>query len=1044
MQNSVCLILFLFLTAMPSSSTEAQAVAAVQHIEKMRAINSADIIISQMIQKIEFASNGEIKIRSQVTYKSQSEKGRVEIGIRELPYNATASTLKVLSASTINGTQRTPVSLSTVLVKSLSDSTVGLENYKKAIIPFNNVLANSSVEIDYEQTFQPTVPGIGEVSLQFDPQTPILNFEVTASSNSGFSSSAFGFAKSPNNPIGLQSIFSLLRTGPASSFTFTVKALTPIFTAFELQGKTLFEHGDIPVVYFSTAKKWSDIASKFAEKYEPLSSSPLPPEFQKIQKLAMAEKTDRMKLDRVHFELSKLIAYSGNWTTLERAFFPKGHPDVIKERKGDCKDFANSIVAIAKTLGFEANVALVNSANINDRTLRDLSLSALIPTTDYFNHAIAKVKGQDGRVYWIDGTRATPSSEVAWPEIVGSPALVISSSTTTIEKIESPIRTPDSNRFLIRNTVQTGNSAFPTWNGSLETNGNISPHILDQLKAMGPANIEKYLSLLLIGPSAKSEVPVKSASNILGEEFRDFQKFKFDFQAVGTSPVVVQGAEKSLSILSSSTNLFSGLYRAEKGSSIYVGAIGSYEFETKYEGAVATDEVRGDCLVRSEWIDFDRKIRTEPTATIVNERINIKSEIIRKNQTFNILHDVLLSDIAECFREDHLALTPLKLNEAQSKFHPDVKNFLLAPPLASQRKAAAAVLDKSYELENTYINMKAKRIFEEAIKENPKDLESHMLKFRTLRNLAMVNSATYKTGLVAMIDSEVTKLLETYPNEAHLYVNRALGMSLINRNAEALVEMKKAYSLKPNDFLVRRMMAEVLLNLNHTDVAEKWLKSAFALIKVKDSPVESNRNERFYWQTMIEITASQADPAANLEAHENFVRLNSDSPWAIHNYALALAQAKQLDKSIEQSRRALKIMNFGNGNKALATNLIAKALSFQKSPTDETYVLMPEVEKLMLEAKQVSPTDAYVNKAIAIFYRDKALATKESDWLDPADLYIAEGLKYNPDDSGLLAVDRDLDEYKRRLMEYFDQRKINPSGRWPASWKIKYGQKAGP
>jgi hypothetical protein len=181
-----------------------------------------------------------------------------------------------------------------------------------------------------------------------------------------------------------------------------------------------------------------------------------------------------------------------------------------------------------------------------------------------------------------------------------------------------------------------------------------------------------------------------------------------------------------------------------------------------------------------------------------------------------------------------------------------------------------------------------------------------------------------------------------------------------------------------------------------------------------------------------------------LEAHENYVRLQSDSPWAIHNYAMALAHAKQLDKSIEQSRRALKIMNFGNGQRVLAGNLVDKAKSFRKDPGDHSYAMIKEVEELMLEAKQVSPTNAYVNDAIARFYWSKSLATKESDWLDSSDLYIADGLKHNPDDQYLIQTERELDEFKRVLMDHFNQRKIEPTGRWPASWKIKYGQKAGP
>lgn len=87
-------------------------------------------------------------------------------------------------------------------------------------------------------------------------------------------------------------------------------------------------------------------------------------------------------------------------------------PDVvIKQRFGDCKDKALLLMALLKELGMSAEPVLVSTQLRND-------LPVQFATPLVFNHVITRVE-LDGKVYWLDGTRAGQTGSVAQRQSVG-------------------------------------------------------------------------------------------------------------------------------------------------------------------------------------------------------------------------------------------------------------------------------------------------------------------------------------------------------------------------------------------------------------------------------------------------------------------------------------------------------------------------------------------------------------------------------------------------------------------------------------------------
>lgn len=1055
LRNTAILLLWSNSLLLPSSalgetaSAESATPLSFEKYETLKATQSADVILSKAVRRVRIDTSGTMDIHTTLTFRSQSEAGRVQLGLREIPFDANQEDVKLLSATTINGTTRTPVSLRTVTTKNISENSTGIENVKKLVVPFNNVLATSSVELVYQTKVRPLLPGSAMLTLFFDRETPTLEFEVFVESDKAFQLRTFGTHPSRDRKGERTSIYSVALSKPQGRHTAEIKMLAPVFLKHELKDKLLIKQDDIPSLHLSTAESWSSIAKQLALQYQAKISEPLPAEFVHIRELASQETSDRMKLDRIQYEVSKLIAYSGTWDTLERGFFPKGHSAVIAEKKGDCKDFATSIAAIARSLGFKADIALVESNSPFVRVLKDAADSDFIPSTDYFNHAITKVHGADGTIYWLDGTRSAPSSGIPAASFTSSPALVLNPASTGIERVQAPANEVSQNRLVIKNVVSIDGSAFPTWTGEAKLQGSLASETMNDFRHLDSESLNQATAWAFIGPNGKPDVKANLGTPFLEKKFRDFREFDFNFSALGNSPIESDVAKQTrkLSITSPSYFLMARLTGVGSPSGSFIGTPGTYTFETTYVGANVPDLVRGDCFIRSSWFDIDRRVDAESQNTKVTETIVVKSSIAEPFVGVNHVRSSLYSDVVACIQNTSISLNPMELNEDQKSLSELVKKFLLAPskpsdafPMDQLKQMAKAVLEESYEREHRYVSMKAKRIFEEAVRKNPKDLESQLLVFRVIRGMAMIVGDHYDTGLIEYVEQEVTKLLQMSPDEAQLYASRGSTRALAKKHTEAISDLSRAYTLSPNDFIVRRTMAAVLEGKGDYETAEKWIKSAFNLITVKDDPVATKRNTSFYWRTIRDIAEGKKDTATVLNAHEQIIAAESNSPWSFHNYAIALSNDKQYDKSIEMSRKALKLMDFGAGRKTLARTLISKAYSHRLGNDDHTFALKPEVEKIMLEAKETNPRDAHVNHWVARFYWSKSIASKESDWLDTTDLYLTEGLKYEPYDKSLRKLDQDLDGFKTYLMKYFKDKGVNPSGRWPASWRLKHGK----
>ena len=195
----------------------------------------------------------------------------------------------------------------------------------------------------------------------------------------------------------------------------------------------------IPFLEISTASSMQDLFKGYAQKYQNVYNQKLPKAFKQ-----MADGFDKKKpmLSEVTSLITKIIKhirYKGDWRTIEGAYVPRSLVDISHTQYGDCKDYSASLIAILRSLGYDAYPAFVLRQMYNVPTLSDIHV-------DLFNHAIVYLNYK-GNSYWLDPTNNISYTHSPLPDIAGRQAFVLKPNNELLDMIPG-IKT-DQNAYKI-------------------------------------------------------------------------------------------------------------------------------------------------------------------------------------------------------------------------------------------------------------------------------------------------------------------------------------------------------------------------------------------------------------------------------------------------------------------------------------------------------------------------------------------------------------------------------------------------------------------
>lgn len=147
-----------------------------------------------------------------------------------------------------------------------------------------------------------------------------------------------------------------------------------------------------PMVAFSTGTSWQEVAKGYAKIVDSqIKTADLKP---LVGQIFQGKRSRDEEIAALAEYVDKQIRYTGIEFG-DAAVVPHTPKETLLRRYGDCKDVATLLVALLRTAGIPADVALLNAG-------RRLDLSRELPGLGFFDHAIVYVP--DTPELWIDPT----------------------------------------------------------------------------------------------------------------------------------------------------------------------------------------------------------------------------------------------------------------------------------------------------------------------------------------------------------------------------------------------------------------------------------------------------------------------------------------------------------------------------------------------------------------------------------------------------------------------------------------------------------------
>lgn len=148
-----------------------------------------------------------------------------------------------------------------------------------------------------------------------------------------------------------------------------------------------------PVIYLSDMGSWQEVVQWARPLYTPGLQTPL--QQQLISSVLENTNTQEQQVLELLRFVQEEVRYLGIEIG-EGSHRPSEPDEVLSRRFGDCKDKSRLLASLLKSVGVEANLALVNSYN-------GLWAERGLPTPLAFNHVIVQARVK-GKIYWLDPT----------------------------------------------------------------------------------------------------------------------------------------------------------------------------------------------------------------------------------------------------------------------------------------------------------------------------------------------------------------------------------------------------------------------------------------------------------------------------------------------------------------------------------------------------------------------------------------------------------------------------------------------------------------
>lgn len=649
------------------------------------------------------AADGTYKLIQERTIEVLKDSAKASIGVQTIVYSGSSAKVKVVSAETINGANKTPVPPNMIEDKDAGSSQAGFDDQKQVMIVFPDVKIGSKLHYKYEMEVS-KVPVAGFFSERAFPgaETYTKSFALKIESDIPL----FVKSRDPRHEM-------VVANGSSGGkHTVSVKNKGDMLWRPIGEPGAIVNPDSIPRVEVSTAQSWADVAPKLAVGFEAVINGKLPPSFEKIAAEAKGKPGIEDKVLIVMGRLAESLNYLGDWRSVGGKFAPREFAAVEATKHADCKDMAAATVAILRAAGVPADVALVHRGEPGQSGWGFLlNTRSEVPDLGIFNHAIvrAKVGGKD---LWVDPTNSAAFAKGLREDVADRPALVLAAGTIGLDHTET--LKPEGDIMLVEKNVHFGERLRLEADGELHLKGRSASDMTSMSLAFNhnKTNVEQVMLKLLASESLVRwwTMDISPLQTRLVKDMR----IPFKYGADGASFLTSAGPAYNLK----AGDVVEGLMvLPERETDLYVRAPGVLERIYRFHDIDMIGTQTLECFIKSRWVDATRSATRLPRGMELKERLTFKASLITKTELASPEFAKVQTELNRCFSE-----TAIVFRQKEKLVEPTRKVAANGEEIVTKDLAKRWVEDWMYDSKPV---LRAKEFFEKELTEKPESLEAH-------------------------------------------------------------------------------------------------------------------------------------------------------------------------------------------------------------------------------------------------------------------------------------------------------------------------------
>ena len=174
----------------------------------------------------------------------------------------------------------------------------------------------------------------------------------------------------------------------------------------------------LPMIYLSSFDKWSDVDRWYTKLFSPATT--LGPKLRLVaQNISERFQETDARISAVIETVESRVSYEGVEYGVG-AYLPRPAESSWLRRKGDCKDMVALIVGLLKSMKIEAHPVLIRPRDAGPFMVH-------YPSPSQFSHVIVIIKGEHGKMFWVDPTARMGTLDALPALVRGAPAFIVDS-----------------------------------------------------------------------------------------------------------------------------------------------------------------------------------------------------------------------------------------------------------------------------------------------------------------------------------------------------------------------------------------------------------------------------------------------------------------------------------------------------------------------------------------------------------------------------------------------------------------------------------------